>query len=321
MTARLSRRGFLGSILAAGAYAAGGRLFAAAPEDFDENLAIFLSDVHVSGNNAPDPKTGKLEQTYSRDWLKASVAEILQMRPLPRHVLVFGDLAYLIGRKMDYLQSQPDLKLLVDAGIKLTIGMGNHDHRSSFLEVWPEYAERTRVPGNIVSVASLRHADFIMLDSLNETTGPGEWNPVPGALRKEEQDWLAANLPTWPRPFFLGAHHPFHELKVGKKERPIRDLFPKFPNFAGYVHGHDHFWKHGMIDWHKAQSKRWLCLPSNGLWGDIGYVKFRVEPHRAVASLVQKDCFHPRPLPKAERNPAWDLQLAENRGQTFTFAF
>ena len=108
---------------------------------------------------------------------------------------------------------------------------------------------------------------------------------------------------------------------MGKKERPFRDLFPKFPNFAGYVHGHDHFWKHGMIDWHKAQSKRWLCLPSNGLWGDIGYVKFRVEPHRAVASLVQKDCFHPRPLPKEERNPAWDLQLAENRGRTFTFAF
>ena len=136
------------------------------------------------------------------------------MRPLPRHVLVFGDLAYLIGRKMDYLQSQPDLKLLVDAGIKLTIGMGNHDHRSSFLEVWPEDAERTRVPGNIVSVASLQHADFIMLDSLNETTGPGEWNPVPGALRKEEQDWIAANLPTWPRPFFLGAHHSFSNLKV-----------------------------------------------------------------------------------------------------------
>ena len=187
--------------------------------------------------------------------------------------------------------------------------------------MWPEYSERTRVPGHVVSVASFPHADFIMLDSLDETTGPGEWNPVPGALRKEEQDWIAANLPTWPRPFFLGAHHSFNNLKVGKKNRPFRDLFLKFPNFAGYVHGHDHFWKHGMIDWHKAQSKRWLCLPSNGLWGDIGYVEFRVEPHRAVASLVQKDCFHPRPLPKEERNPAWDLQLAENRGQTFTFAF
>ena len=40
-----------------------------------------------------------------------------------------------------------------------------------------------------------------------------------------------------------------------------------------------------------------------------------------ACSLVQKDCFHPRPLPKEERNPAWDLQLAENRGQAFTFAF
>ena len=60
MSVALSRRGFLGGILAAGAYAAGSRLFAAAPEDFDEDLSIFLSDVHVSGNNAPDPKTYKL---------------------------------------------------------------------------------------------------------------------------------------------------------------------------------------------------------------------------------------------------------------------
>ncbi len=56
----------------------------------------------------------------------------------------------------------PDLKLLVDAGIKLTIGMGNHDHRKAFLEVWPEYEKRTLIPGAIHTVTSLPDYDVVM---------------------------------------------------------------------------------------------------------------------------------------------------------------
>ena len=44
------------------------------------------------------------------------------------------------------------LKQLEDAGIPVTICMGNHDRRSTFLEVHPSYAKRTLVPGRIVTV-------------------------------------------------------------------------------------------------------------------------------------------------------------------------
>jgi len=37
-------------------------------------------------------------------------------------------------------------------GIRVTLTMGNHDRRDAFLEVFPEYAKTTKVPGRIVSV-------------------------------------------------------------------------------------------------------------------------------------------------------------------------
>ena len=152
-----TRRDFAKGLLAAGLAAAvtPRRLFAAVPADFDETFAVFLSDVHVNGLDK-DAGNGKPFKTSMRHWLKANVAEILRMEPLPRHVFIFGDLAHLQGRLVDYKRSYPDLRLLIDAGIKLTIGMGNHDHRKAFLEIWPEYEKRTLLPGAIHTVTSLQ---------------------------------------------------------------------------------------------------------------------------------------------------------------------
>ena len=151
-----TRRDFARGLLAAGLAAAvtPRRLFAAVPADFDETFAVFLSDVHVNGLDK-DAGNGNPFKTSMRHWLKANVAEILRMEPLPRHVFIFGDLAHLQGRLVDYKRSYPDLRLLIDAGIKLTIGMGNHDHRKAFLEIWPEYEKRTLLPGAIHTVTSL----------------------------------------------------------------------------------------------------------------------------------------------------------------------
>ena len=174
-----TRRNFLSGALAA--LAAPPALFAASAADFDENLAVLLSDLHVSGLDGP-PKGGKPYRTHPRAWLRRSVAEILKMTPLPRHVFVFGDIAYLQGRVEDYRRSAPELKLLVDAGINLTLGLGNHDHRKAFLEVWPEYAQRTRVPGLIHTVTSLPEFDLILLYTLDEKDDPNAFNPVGGTL-------------------------------------------------------------------------------------------------------------------------------------------
>ncbi len=97
--------------------------FLASAEDFDESLAVLLSDLHVSGLDGPPHEGGKPRSTHPRAWLERSVAEILKMTPLPRNVIVFGDIAYLRGRIEDYRRSAPELKLLVgtEEGQALTI--------------------------------------------------------------------------------------------------------------------------------------------------------------------------------------------------------
>ena len=305
----VSRRAFLrlsaigGTLMAAG----GGRaaLFTGAASDYDPNLTVFLSDIHVRGG-----------ESYQLEHFKRVVAEILKMSPLPKRAVVFGDLAYLFGRKEDYVTSAPYLKQLTDAGISVTIGMGNHDRRSAFLEVHPEYARRTKVPGRIVSVVDIGPADILMLDSLagSDDRGNNSSGPVPGTLDAAQQEWLLAELPKWKRPVFVCAHHPVFELTAGGK--PLSELFFNSPAFAGYINGHNHRW---YAEWslRNYSQRKLLCylgLPSTGHWGDIGYTLFRTTPSDAVANLVQHDFFFPNPLKEGEPRPEmWDAIMEKNR--------
>lgn len=313
-----TRRGFLASLGAAALMPK--KLFAASKADFDESLAVFLSDVHVNGLEELD---GRKISPMARNYLAATVAEILRMDPLPRNVFIFGDLAHLSGRIEDYQRSYKDLKLLSDAGIKVTIGMGNHDHRKAFLEVWPDHAERTIIPGNIHTVTSLPDYDFIMLDSLDEKDVPNAYNPGGGKLSLAAQEWVASELPKWPRPFFLGAHHALNELYVSNSEKPLRHRIRKFPNCKGFIHGHNHVWKTNITTWISPYAVPWLTLPSNGFWGDIGYVVFRVKNENgqksAVAELKLKD-FHLHGLEESSpRPPAWNARFNDLKGSRCTF--
>ena len=308
----LSRRGFIGIL---GAAAAAPRLFAKAPSDYDPDLTVLLSDIHVNGVER--------DVVYQREKFAGLVAEILKLNPLPARAVVFGDLAWLYGRKEDYLRSLPLLKQLEDAGIPVTICMGNHDRRSTFLEVHPSYAKRTLVPGRIVTVCDAGAVDFLMLDGLQGTDDRGlrDMGPGFGLLDKNQQDWLLAELPKRTKPFFVCSHFPVNELKVGGK--PLSRVLVETHNVIGYIHGHDHRWykRYMRNGWRKGEIiKRSLCLPSTGHWGDIGYTLLRTRPDRAVASLVQKEFYFPAP-PKAGEpvNLLWTAVTEENRGQTCTF--
>ena len=167
---KTSRRTFIGGIASVSV-----AHFAAARDDarppvaggrHDPCLAAFISDMHVNGLRKEVPT-----HCYEENCLRKTVAKILALDPLPAHVVCFGDIAYHWGQPEDYALAASILKPLTDAGIRLTLGMGNHDRRGNFLEVWPEYAKTSPVKGRIVSKVEMPHVDLLMLDTLNADPG------------------------------------------------------------------------------------------------------------------------------------------------------
>ena len=303
----LTRRFFIGGLAAALA-ARPQRLFAKEEADFDDNLLVFLADVHAGA-----AKTCKC----ARVKLKETVAEILKMRPLPRNVLVFGDLAHVYGLGVDYDASRPAFKLLEDAGITVTVGMGNHDRRSEFALRWPDAPKKSLVPGRFVHLVETAQVGFLMLDSLQGTDdrAQNDIGPVPGALSDDQQTFLRDFLAKRTKPVILCAHHAPSEMKLCGK--PLSLVLVTTPCIAGYIHGHNHRWTRAWLR-NKDQktperAKRVLCLPSNGLWGDIGYATCRVSPGKVEVAPTLKDFWLSRPVSPERRPPEWDDMLAEAR--------
>ena len=306
----VSRRGFIGIL---GAAAAAPGLFAKAPSDYDPNLTVLLSDLHVNGTS-DSHQLGRLER---------AVGEILALNPLPARAVVFGDIACMYGRKEDYQRAATALKRLEDAGIPVALGVGNHDRRSTFLETHPGYAARTKVPGRIVTVCDAGTVDFLMLDGL-QGTDDRAWNdmgPLAGQLDKAQEEWLLSALPAWKKPVFVCSHYPIGDLSAGGQ--PLSRLLARVPAVVGYIHGHDHRWytRDMGMGWKKTGAKRTLCLPSTGAWGDIGYALLRTSRDRAVASLVQREFYYPRPpKPGMPVQHLWNAIVKANQNQTCAFA-
>lgn len=316
-----TRRDFLKGIATAAAGSAvsgcltGGR----AGQTHDPELTVFLSDIHVHGRKQ-DPVAGSF--AYTQRELNLRIEEILAMRPLPRQVVTFGDLCFNCGEIESYRVAKEQFARLEAVGIKVVHGMGNHDRRNTFLEVFPDCAKLSPVKGRIVSIVDLGTSDLVLLDSLRGKDGE-KAGPVDGALDEPQQEWLKGILPKWPRPVFVAAHHSDIELKVCGQ--PMGAFLKSCPNVMGYIHGHDHTWcRQSIVTWSTANEDtiRALILPSAGLWGDIGSVTFRTSADCAVATLHQTDYWFNVALREGERKPRlWRQIVAENQGQTCTFPY
>ena len=289
---------------------------------FDDNFSIVFSDAHVCGEDARAAK-------FTPKRMAAFVDEVLAMRPLPKRVIHLGDLAYLHGHPADYAASKPMLKRLEDAGIELVFCMGNHDRRSEFAKAWPGHLEKSPVPGKFVSVSSLGTADLVILDGLQGTDDRllTDMGPGAGLLTPDQFAWLKKDFPKRKRPFFVASHFPIGELKVSDKKK-FGDLgswmLKHAPMCVGYLYGHLHRWRpewmHGS--WKDRKTLRTLCIPSGGLWGDIGYVKMHTAADRAVCSLELKDFYFPaEPEDPNDRPAPWKLKIEETRGATCTFLY
>ena len=62
----------------------------------DDHLSVFLSDIHVSGENVKGTVWGD-QPTYQNPLFEKVVDEILAMRPRPKRVVCFGDVALWFG--------------------------------------------------------------------------------------------------------------------------------------------------------------------------------------------------------------------------------
>ena len=304
----LTRRSFL---VGSGAVAAGAGLRAAptvSAATHDPCLAVFLSDIHCNGKTK-----GWLQHQHGH--LRRYVAEILAMRPLPANVLVFGDFSASCGWKEDFVLAREILQPLLDAGIVLTCGMGNHDKRRNFLAVFPEYADRLLVKDRIVSKVAFPQCDFVMLDSLKEKEGDGG-NFVEGLVDGAQKKWLQAEIASAKRPLFLGAHH-------CPRESGIRREVTCGPTVCGYVFGHEHVWADNFVHdgtYGNSQTVQTATLPSSGFYGDLGYAVFRTFDDRAGLTLRQDDFFFnrdwDRPRPKS-----WRARVEAHRNAKTVFYY
>ena len=315
MVGEIGRRGFLREVAGVSVGAAlAGCVSGAAAGRFDDSLSAFISDLHVGG------AVHKYDYTHAA--LARVVDEILAMRPLPRRVVVFGDIGLSFGLAADYAASRPILRRIADAGVELHMTMGNHDRRSSFLMHWPEYGKGQLVPGRFTRVVSLGDADLVLLDTLKGTDDRAEddMGPVEGTIDPAQLAWFEKFVAEAKRPFFVGSHQ-FRDLYI-EGAKPISRA-AKSGFFSGWIYGHDHSWCPDIhvASWGSHLIAPTLALPSTGLWGDIGYVLFRTDACGATASLLQSDFYFQTPTAHAVRPRYWDVRTRDNQGKTMRFSF
>lgn len=248
----------------------------------DPNRIVIFSDTHVRPTD------------YQTDAMKARINTLLAMDPLPAHLLIYGDFAYLFGKEEDYKILRTLMEPVEKAGIQWDLSFGNHDRREAFFKIFPERAPaKPNIPGKYVSIVKTPRVDFIMLDSLVE-------GQVPGAIDDLQRAWLADTLKGYTKPVFTGSHHPLKEVKIAEELRSTKWS-------AGYIHGHNHYWKPM-----KDENIQTLCLPSTGHWGDIGYVDLVITEQEAVFSLEMLDFYTPKPADP--RLPEWIAQVEKKKG-------
>lgn len=276
----------------------------------DPNLVAFISDLHVNGLKAEVPT-----HCYEEVCLRKTVADILAMRPMPANVVCLGDIAYHWGQREDYALASEILKPLSDAGIRLVLGMGNHDRRGNFLEYWPEYAKSSPVEGRIVSKLALPGLDLLLLDTLNALEVEKFQKSKPGEMDAAQREWLDAQLQSAVRPVLVCSHHRPDEDKVGL----VRQL-KGAKACKGHIYGHWHYWTRDIVydGWTPQKILPIVGIPSTGHWGDIGYATMRIFGDRVEITNHQNDFFFTGG--PGDDQPNRDYIVRERDGQTFTLS-
>ena len=266
---------------------------------------ILMGDIHISGdfNEQGKPK----HYPYNPICFEQQVREILAMRPLPRNLIILGDVAWDHGLREDYEYAARLFRPLQEAGIRITMAMGNHDRRAPFFEVFGEYRTQTKVKGRVVSVVELPDVDFVVLDSLDELPNlkRGQSTTVSGKMDDEQIKWLESYLATAKRPVILGAHHPLGEMCN------LEAVIAKSPAVVAYIYAHVHVWNKGVRIIRPRDPERMvphISLPST-FYGDIGYAVMRTTKEEAVITYSSNGFWWAQPVENPPK--VWAQRVAD----------
>lgn len=266
---------------------------------------ILMGDIHISGdfNEQGKPK----HYPYNPICFEQQVREILAMRPLPRNLIILGDVAWDHGLREDYEYAARLFRPLQEAGIRITMAMGNHDRRAPFFEVFGEYRTQTKVKGRVVSVVELPDVDFVVLDSLDELPNlkRGQSTTVSGKMDDEQIKWLESYLATTKRPVILSAHHPLGEMSN------LEAVIAKSPSVVAYIYAHVHVWNKGVRIIRPRDPERMvphISLPST-FYGDIGYAVMRTTKEEAVITYSSNGFWWAQPVENPPK--VWAQRVAD----------
>ncbi len=289
----LSRRRFLGGILAAGAGLATGQNLWAEEKPLDPHRWLLFSDVHI-GETADTMRT----DTNMAAHLKQAVKEAMAWDKRPAGMFVNGDCAYSSGKPAEYRTFVDLIKPIREAGLPVHITLGNHDHRDRFWEGVPE-AKPKSIPlaNRQVQIIETERVNWFLLDSLLETA------KSPGECGKEQLAWLGKELDARPdKPAIVMVHHnpelPLikHGLLDGDALYAV--MLPR-KQAKCLVFGHIHHW--AVI---KQEDLHVVSLPPTSYVftpGDpSGWVTLDLQENGATFQLHSLDPKHKAHLEKAE---------------------
>ena len=241
----ITRREFVAGSLAACASGLFSEQLLAADRRVDTSRCALLADIHISGNRAKWYTAAGIAVNMT-DNFNVAIRGILALDPRPANMIIAGDCADQVGLAGDYAVLADLVKPVRAAGISVHFLMGNHDRRENFFNAFPEAAPEGKpdVPGKHVSIVSLPHANWFLLDSLQED------NVAVGLLGEDQLAWLASALDSHTdKPALVMAHH-----DPTRRDAALADfdaLYKVMKNrkrVKAYFYGHMHRWERPFCD-------------------------------------------------------------------------
>ena len=270
------------------------------PARLDCNRVALLADTHISANpNLVYPGTkwpgspvdeDEHESVHVAKSLAEAAKSVIELDPLPAHMIINGDCALSNGKVTEYEQFLRLVEPIRDAGITILLTIGNHDNRKNMWKLLPHLKKEHM--GLQAGVVELPHANLVLLDS-----GKGE-------LGNQQLDWLAKELDERAeKPALVFGHYNPYPSRGVRPIKGMRDgasllaLLAKRKHAKVYVYGHTHEWQYDRKD-----HLHFIGQPAVSYYFGKGHAHGWVDMKLTETSAdLELRCIHPQHRQHGER--------------------